>query len=333
MRVLVTGGAGYIGSHTLIELLLFGHDIYVLDNLSNGYQESLNRVKKITNRDFSYFIGDIRNDLDLDNIFRKFQPEAVIHFAGMKAVGESVEIPLKYYENNVTGSIKLLQAMDNHNCKHIVFSSSATVYGEPIYLPFDEKHSLNPLNPYGQTKLMVENILRDWASDSKKVYSLRYFNPIGAHISGLIGENPVGIPNNLVPYISQVAIGKLKKIKIYGDDYDTRDGTGERDYIHVTDLAIAHLAAINSFDKIGNYTALNIGTGKGTTVKELIKMYERVINKKIDIEVVQRRPGDIASSVACPKTAIKKLNWSAKMSIYSAIESSWHWQSKNPSGY
>jgi UDP-glucose 4-epimerase len=333
MRVLVTGGAGYIGSHTLVELLAAGHEAFVIDNLCNGHEGALARVKQLANKDFGFVKGDIRDGEALDKAFLEFKPEAVIHFAGLKAVGESVEQPLTYYENNVAGSVELLKAMDKHGCKKIVFSSSATVYGTPEYLPLDENHPVSPVNPYGQTKLMVENILKDWARDGRSATALRYFNPVGAHVSGRIGEDPHGIPNNLMPYIAQVAIGKLEALQIFGDDYETRDGTGERDYIHVTDLAKAHLAALDAMLGQSGFEVYNIGTGTGATVKELLAAYETACGHKLAFEVTGRRSGDVASSVASPKKANERLHWVANLSIDEATSSSWQWQSQNPDGY
>jgi UDP-glucose 4-epimerase len=333
MRVLVTGGAGYIGSHAIIELLQSGNEVYVIDNLSNGHEEVLRRVSQLCDKECNFLNGDIRNTEDLNRAFSSFKPQAVMHFAGLKSVEESSLNPLKYYENNVIGSIRLLQAMDTHNCKLIVFSSSATVYGTPQYLPLDESHPLCPANPYGQTKLNVENILRDWSTDGRKAISLRYFNPVGAHESGLIGEDSIDVPNNLMPYIDQVAIGKRPKLKIFGDDYDTRDGTGERDYIHVTDLALAHLSTLYVLEGIESFEVMNIGTGVGVTVKELVKIYELITNKDIPFEVVGRRQGDIACSIACPKKANQMLNWNAELTINDAISSSNKWRIKNPDGY
>jgi len=333
MRVMVTGGAGYIGSHTLVELLTEGHQAFVIDNLSNGHEEALSRVKQLANKDFGFVKGDIRDGEALDKAFLEFKPEAVIHFAGLKAVGESVEQPLTYYENNVGGSVELLKAMDAHDCRKIVFSSSATVYGTPQYLPLDEDHPVAPVNPYGQTKLMVENILNDWAQDGRSATALRYFHPVGAHVSGRIGEDPHGIPNNLMPYIAQVAIGKLEALQIFGDDYETRDGTGERDYIHVTDLAKAHLAALDAMLGQSGFEVYNIGTGTGATVKELLAAYETACGHKLAFEVTGRRSGDVASSVASPKKANERLHWFANLSIDEATSSSWQWQSQNPDGY
>ena len=333
MRVLVTGGAGYIGSHALVELLTEGHEAFVIDNLSNGHEEALSRVKQLANKDFGFAKGDIRDRDALDEAFAEFKSEAVIHFAGLKAVGESVEQPLTYYENNVAGSVELLKAMDAHDCRKIVFSSSATVYGTPQYLPLDEDHPVAPVNPYGQTKLMVENILKDWAQDGRSATALRYFNPVGAHASGHIGEDPHGIPNNLMPYIAQVAIGKRDALQIFGGDYETRDGTGERDYIHVTDLAKAHIAALGDTNEAAEFTVYNVGSGRGTTVKELLAAYGETIGRELPFEIVQRRSGDVASSVASPKKANGALHWTATLSVHDASSSSWSWQSQNPEGY
>jgi UDP-glucose 4-epimerase len=333
MRILVTGGAGYIGSHTLVELLTEGHEAYVVDNLSNGHEEALVRVKKLANKNFGFIECDIRKEEALEKAFSAFKPEAVIHFAGLKAVGESVERPLIYYENNVVGSLALLKAMDAHDCKKIVFSSSATVYGTPHYLPFDEEHPVAPVNPYGHTKLMVENILRNWARNGRAAVALRYFNPVGAHVSGHIGEDPRGTPNNLMPYIAQVAVGKRDVLQIFGDDYETRDGTGERDYIHITDLSKAHIAGLQNMSNLGGFDIYNIGSGRGTTVKELLTSYGMVTGKEIPFEVVGRRDGDIPSFYANPARANKILNWVATSTIHDAISSSWRWQSQNPEGY
>ena len=263
MKVLVTGGAGYIGSHTCVELLQAGHEVFVIDNLSNGHEAALERVRGITNRELQFTNADIRDANALDNIFNTFKPEAVIHFAGLKAVGESVANPLKYYEVNVGGSVSLLSAMSKAECNNIVFSSSATVYGKPKYLPYDEEHPTNPVNPYGCTKLMIENIIHDWTKVDlkRKGTVLRYFNPVGAHESGQIGEDPIGIPNNLMPYIAQVADGRREHLNIFGNDYDTSDGTGARDYIHVVDLALAHTGVLNQ-SKLDKFEILNIGGGK-----------------------------------------------------------------------
>ena len=333
MRILVTGGAGYIGSHTIVKLLEFGHEVYAIDNLSNGHEEIFRRVSQICSKECYFLNGDIRNTEDLDLVFSNFKPEAVIHFAGLKSVEESSVNPLLYYDNNITGSIKLLQAMDNHNCKFIVFSSSATVYGIPQYLPLDELHPLCPVNPYGQTKLVAENILKDWSKNGRRAISLRYFNPVGAHESGLIGEDSLDAPNNLMPYIDQVAIGRRDMLYIFGDNYGTRDGTGERDYIHVDDLALGHISALHFLDSIDTFEVINLGTGTGVTVKELVNTYKLLTSKDIPFKTVERRQGDVARSVACPKKAKHLLKWSAKLSIEDAISSSFKWQIQNPNGY
>lgn len=333
MKILITGGAGYIGSHTLIEILNNNHNVIVLDNFSNSSEQSLKRVMEITNKEFVYESLNILDFENLDKVFSFYKPELVLHFAGLKAVGESVENPLSYYENNVYGSIQLLKVMRSHNCNKIVFSSSATVYGDPCYLPLDENHMLSPTNPYGHSKLMVENILKDWAKSGRKACVLRYFNPVGAHESGLIGEDPQGLPNNLMPFISQVAIGKIKQLEIYGDDYETRDGTGERDYIHITDLAKAHMSAVDHISKLKDFEVLNIGTGRGTTVKEMIDIFKKYTNEDIPYNVVGRRSGDVAISVATPKLANKLLNWKSQLDVEKAVSSSWNWQRKNPKGF
>jgi UDP-glucose 4-epimerase len=332
MKVLVTGGAGYIGSHTLVELIESDHEVFVIDNLSNGHEEALKRVKIITKKNFEFEILDIQCSKSLHKVFKKFNPDAVIHFAGLKAVGESVNKPLIYYQNNVSGTLELLKVMDSYACKKIIFSSSATVYGNPEYLPLDEKHPVLPVNPYGNSKLIVENILEDWAQNDKIAIALRYFNPVGAHSSSIIGEDPLGTPNNLMPYISQVAVGRREMLNIFGDDYDTRDGTGERDYIHVSDLAKAHVSALNVDNNI-NFEVLNIGTGMGVTVKELLSLYNQVTGLDLKYKIAERRSGDVASLVACPDRAIEILNWTSKMSIKDAVISSWKWQTNNPNGY
>ncbi len=333
MRVLVTGGAGYIGSHTLVELLEEEHEPFVIDNLSNGREEALRRVKKLTKKDFGFLHGDIRDAEALEMVFSMFRPKAVIHFAGIKSVEESVKQPLKYYDNNVGGSVELLKAMDAHECTKIVFSSSATVYGEPHYMPFDERHPVAPANPYGQTKLIIENILRDWVKEGRVATALRYFNPVGAHLSGEIGEDPRGKPDNLMPFIAQVAAGSRSGLQVFGDDYETRDGTGERDYIHITDLARAHIAALGNMNNAPEFQIYNVGTGKGTTVKELITAYGNAVGRDLPLEIAARRSGDVASSVASPKKASESLKWSAKLTIDDAISSSWRWQNRNPNGY
>lgn len=335
MRVLVTGGAGYIGSHTVLKLLQQGDDVLALDNYANSSAVALDRVQTLAKRDFDICEGSVCDTALLNKVFENFRPDAVIHFAGLKAVGESGEIPLHYYTENVTGSIALLKCMQAHDCRQIVFSSSATVYGEAEYLPFDEAHRLQPTNPYGRTKLFVEEIIRDWAKawPQASAVLLRYFNPVGADASGLIGEDPRATPNNLVPYISQVAVGRLPHLSIFGADYDTRDGTGERDYIHVDDLAAAHLAAVRFARKQTGCDVFNIGTGQGTTVLELLAAFEQASGKKIAHKMVANREGDVARSVASVKKAHDLLGWRAERDIADMCKSTWNWQSKNPLGY
>ena len=334
MKVLVTGGAGYIGSHTCIELLNAGHEVFVIDNLCNGHEVALKRVQDITNFELQFMDADIRDSNALDKVFSIFKPEAVIHFAGLKAVGESAADPLLYYDVNVGGSISLLSAMSKAKCKNIVFSSSAPVYGEPQYLPYDEKHPTNPVNPYGRTKLIIENIISDWTNvdPTRNGIILRYFNPVGAHDSGKIGEEPIGIPNNLMPFIAQVADGRQDYINIFGNDYDTIDGTGLRDYIHVVDLAHAHISALNS-KRLNSFEVLNVGGGKGTTVLELIKSFEVVNGQVIKYEYLPRRDGDIAASWADTSKAFKKMDWQPEKNIKQICEDTWRWHKQNPIGY
>jgi UDP-glucose 4-epimerase len=334
MKVLVTGGAGYIGSHTCVELLEAGHEVFVVDNLCNGHEAALERVRDITNCELQFMNADIRDSSALDKIFNNFKPDAVIHFAGLKAVGESVADPVRYYDINVGGSISLLSAMSKAECETIIFSSSATVYGIPQYLPYDEMHPTNPTNPYGHTKLMIENIIKDWTKVTVKRRGtvLRYFNPVGAHETGQIGEEPVGIPNNLMPYIAQVADGRLDYLNIYGNDYDTIDGTGCRDYIHVVDLAHAHISALNS-KILNNFEVLNAGGGKGATVLELLKSFEDVCGQPIKYKYLTRRDGDIAASWADPSKAFKKINWQSEKNIKQICEDTWRWHKLNPTGY
>ena len=335
MNILVTGGAGYIGSHTLIELLANGHDVTVVDNLSNSSEESLRRVGKITGSTIPFHEFDLRDEKSLDELFAGGHFDAVIHFAGLKAVGESVAKPLDYYRNNLDSTLTLLACMQKHAVKKLIFSSSATVYGTPDHLPLTENSHVGEgiTNPYGQTKFMIEQIIRDVAAADPDLEAtiLRYFNPVGAHESGLIGEDPNGIPNNLLPFVSQVAVGKLDKVNIFGDDYDTSDGTGVRDYIHVVDLARGHVAALEH-SKPGVYT-YNLGTGKGVSVLELIHAFEKASQKDIPYEIVERRPGDVAACYADPAKAERDLGWKAAMTIEQACADSWRWQSKNPNGY
>ncbi len=335
MKLLLTGGAGYIGSHTCIELLNLDIDVVVIDNLSNSSYHSLERVKSITNKSINFIEGDVRDKELLRSIFREGDIDGVIHFAGLKAVGESNEIPLQYYDNNLNSTITLLQIMEEYDCRNFIFSSSATVYGNPGKLPITEDFPLSVTNPYGRTKLMNEDILRDFykVNNNWNIVLLRYFNPVGAHPSGLIGEDPNGIPNNLLPYITQVAVGKLEKLSIYGDDYETPDGTGIRDYIHVVDLAKGHVAALQKL-KIGSgLNTYNLGTGKGYSVLEMVHTFSKVNNLKIDYQIVSRREGDIASCYADPSKANKELNWKAIYGLEDICRDAWNWQSNNPNGY
>jgi len=334
MRVLVTGGAGYIGSHTCVELLEAGHEVFVVDNLCNGHEAALERVQGITNCELQFMNADIRDAIALNKIFGTFKPEAVIHFAGLKAVGESVANPLKYYEVNVGGSVSLLSAMSKAECNNIVFSSSATVYGKPKYLPYDEEHPTHPVNPYGRTKLMIENIIHDWTKvDLKRKGTIsRYFNLVGAHLSGQIGEDPIGIPNNLMPYIAQVADGRREHLNIFGNDYETADGTGARDYIHVVDLALAHIGDLNQ-SKLDKFEILNIGGGKSTTVLELIKSFEETSGVTIKFKYSPRRDGDLAAFWADSSKAFVKMDWQAERNIRNICEDTWRWNKLNPTGY
>ena len=334
MRVLVTGGAGYIGSHTCVELLNAGHDVYVIDNLCNGHEAALDRVQVITNCQLQFMNADIRDSNALNKIFNNFKPEAVIHFAGLKAVGESVADPVNYYDVNVCGSVSLLTAMSKAECYNIVFSSSATVYGKPKYLPYDEEHPTNPVNPYGRTKLIIENIISDWTKvDTKRKGTiLRYFNPVGAHESGQIGEEPIGIPNNLMPYIAQVADGRRDYLNIFGNDYDTSDGTGARDYIHVVDLGLAHISALNQ-NKLNRFEILNVGAGKSTTVLELLKKFEEISGVTIKFKYLSRRGGDLAAFWANSSKAFEKMSWQPERNIKNICEDTWRWHKLNPIGY
>ncbi len=335
MTVLVTGGAGYIGSHTTLLLLENGYDVVVYDNLSNASRESIRQVEKLAKRPVAFVKGDIRDKATLAATFEKYSIEAVIHFAGLKAVGESVESPLSYYENNVCGTVALCETMASYGCKSMVFSSSATVYGDPQELPITEKAPLQATNPYGRTKLMIEEILRDvWYSDKEwKVMLLRYFNPVGAHESGDIGEDPDGIPNNLMPYIAQTAIGKRAFLSIFGNDYDTRDGTGVRDYIHVMDLAHGHLKALEKLSEIEEVTAVNLGTGKGYSVLEVVAAFEKASGRRIPYKFAPRRQGDIAACYADVSFAKRFLEWEAERDIDAMCTDMWRWQSKHPDGY
>ena len=336
MAILVAGGAGYIGSHTCIELLNRGFEVVVFDNLSNSSEVSLDRVKELTGKDLKFYKGDCLNREDLEEVFAKEDIEAVINFAGMKAVGESVAKPWEYYHNNITGTLILCDVMRNHGCKNIVFSSSATVYGDPAEIPITENCPKGEItNPYGQTKGMLEQILMDIAKADPEwnVMLLRYFNPIGAHESGRIGEDPKGIPNNLVPYIAQVAVGKLEKLGVFGDDYDTPDGTGVRDYIHVVDLAVGHVKAIEKMRETKGVNIYNLGTGVGYSVLDIVKAYEKACGKEIPYEIKPRRAGDIATCYSDPTKAKNELGWVAERGIEEMCADSWKWQSMNPDGY
>ena len=325
MSILITGGTGYIGSHTSIAFLNAGYDVVIMDNLSNSKIEVLNKIKDITDKNVRFYETDLLDQEGIEQIFKENKIEAVVHFAGLKAVGESVAIPLKYYHNNVTGTLLLCEIMAKYNCKKIVFSSSATVYGMNNTVPFQEDMPLSATNPYGQTKLMIEHILNDLYESDKawRISLLRYFNPIGAHPSGLIGEDPKGIPNNLLPYIAQVAIGKLEKLKVYGNDYDTLDGTGVRDYIHVEDLALGHLQAFNYIMEHGGIEAVNLGTGRGYSVLQAIKAFEKASGRTVAYEIVPRRPGDIGSCYAATQKAQKLFGWQAQKDLDEMCEDSW----------
>jgi len=335
MKILVTGGAGYIGSHTLVELLNANHDLTVIDNLSNSKMESIKRVEQITGKSLIFRLVDLCDINDLEDVFKKNRFDAVLHFAGLKAVGESVKEPLRYYHNNITGTINLCRVMSKYNIRNIVFSSSATVYGNPASVPITEDFPVNTVNPYGTTKLIIEIILKDIqiANPEWNVVILRYFNPVGAHESGLIGEDPNGIPNNLVPYISQVAVGRLPYLNVFGNDYPTKDGTGVRDYIHVVDLAKGHLKAIDKISSDPGYCVYNLGTGKGFSVLEMIKTYEKWADRPIPYKIVGRRAGDIAECYADPLKANRELGWSAKLGIDEMCRDTWNWQKNNPDGF
>ena len=343
--IMVTGGAGYIGSHACVELLQAGYRVVVVDNLSNSKLESLRRVQDITGKPLTFYQLDIRDKQALAEIFAKEPVSTVIHFAGLKAVGESCEQPLHYYHNNVYGTLVLTEAMQDTNVKQLVFSSSATVYGESSQAQYSEHFPLGAINPYGRSKAMIEDILRDLtAADSIaqaknpwKIALLRYFNPIGAHDSGMIGEDPNGIPNNLMPYVSQVAIGKLAQLSVFGNDYPTRDGTGVRDYIHVVDLVKGHIKAIAALEgenfKSGGCRAYNLGTGRGYSVLEIIDAFERITDKKVNYKIAPRRAGDLAECFANPQLALDELNWKAEKNLDDMVADTWLWQSKNPQGF
>lgn len=333
-NILVTGGAGYIGTHTEVELLNRGYNVIAFDNMVNSCEESIKRVEKITGKKIKFYNADMRDAAAMEKIFSENKIDSVIHFAGLKAVGESVRKPLEYYDNNIYGTLVLLETMKKFGVKKIVFSSSATVYGTPERLPLDEDCALSTTNPYGSTKLMLENIMKDLytADNSWDIILLRYFNPVGAHESGLIGEDPKGIPNNLTPYIAQVASGKLKEINVFGNDYDTPDGTGVRDYIHVVDLALGHVKAIEKINEAGVHI-YNLGTGNGYSVLDVIKAFEKACGKKLPYKICPRRPGDIAACYAKVDKAKRELDWVAERGIDEMCASLWKWQTMNPDGY
>jgi UDP-glucose 4-epimerase len=336
MKILVTGGAGFIGSHTCVELLDGGYEVVIVDNLYNSNEKVIDRIEKITGKKVTFYEKDIRDAAAMQDIFGTEKPDCVIHFAGLKAVGESVQKPLEYYENNINGTLVMLDAMRKNNCKNIIFSSSATVYGDPAFVPITEECPKGtPTNPYGWTKSMLEQILSDLHTSDPEwnVILLRYFNPIGAHKSGLIGEDPKGIPNNLLPYVAQVAIGKLKCVGVFGNDYDTPDGTGVRDYIHVVDLAIGHVKAINKIKDNPGVKIYNLGTGNGYSVLQVIKAFSKACGKDLPYEIKPRREGDIATCYADASLAKKELGWEAQYGIDEMCADSWKWQSMNPNGY
>ena len=335
MNILVTGGAGYIGSHTCVLLLEAGYDVIVLDNLDNSSEISLERVKKITGKDLKFYKTDLLDYAATEKVFEENKIDAVIHFAGLKAVGESVKIPIRYYHNNITGTLNLCDIMSKHNVKNLVFSSSATVYGDPHTVPIKEDFPLHATNPYGRTKLMIEEILRDlYVSDNEwNIAILRYFNPVGAHESGLIGEDPSGIPNNLLPYIAQVAVGKLECLSVFGDDYNTPDGTGVRDYIHVIDLAQGHIKAVEKILTKSGVVTYNLGTGNGYSVLEMVKAFEKACGRNIKYKIVDRRPGDIAECYADPAKSKEELGFVATHNLDDMCRDAWNWQFNNPKGF
>jgi UDP-glucose 4-epimerase len=335
MTILVTGGAGYIGSHACVELLRAGYDVIVLDNLSNSKEESLARVQRITGRSLTFIKADLLDKPALESIFGVHTIDTVIHFAGLKAVGESVSMPLAYYHNNITGTLLLADAMQKHGVKNIIFSSSATVYGDPERVPIREDARLGPTNPYGRSKLMIEEILKDLHTSDPawNVILLRYFNPVGADASGMIGEDPNGIPNNLMPYISQVAVGKLKQLSIFGNDYPTPDGTGVRDYIHVVDLVLGHIKTIDKIHQQPGVAIYNLGTGQGYSVLDMVQAFREACGRDIPYRIVDRRPGDIAACYSDPSLAHADLGWSATRGLAQMCADAWRWQLQNPKGY
>ncbi|ELU01247.1 hypothetical protein CAPTEDRAFT_147092 [Capitella teleta] len=336
MSILITGGAGYIGSHTCLELLNADYDVVVVDNLCNSHEISLHRVESLTGKRPAFYPVDIRNKDALRKVFTEHSIEAVIHFAGLKAVGESTQIPLAYFDNNVSGTVKLLEVMEEFDVRHLVFSSSATVYGDPHEVPIKEDFPVGQVtNPYGRSKFMVEEILQDTAtSDQRWNFSiLRYFNPVGAHESGMIGEDPSGIPNNLMPYIAQVAVGKLEQLNVFGNDYPTHDGSGVRDYIHVVDLALGHLAALKTHWIDHGVHIYNLGTGKGSSVLDMLHAFEKACDKQLPYQIQPRRPGDIAQCYADPAYAEERLGWKATRTVEDMTRDTWRWQSENPNGF
>ena len=335
MRVLVTGGTGFIGSHTCVSLVEAGFHPIILDNLSNSQYRVLDRLSQITGQTLKFYEGDIRDQILVESILRDERIEAVIHFAGLKAVGESVSMPLHYFENNVSGTLRLLRAMQQTDVRNLVFSSSATVYGDPKLLPIPETAPLSTTNPYGRSKLMVEQILEDLSAAEPQLglVILRYFNPVGAHPSGLIGEDPSDVPNNLLPYVSQVAVGRRERLSVFGDDFPTRDGTGVRDYIHVMDLAEGHVSALKTHGKDQGLFTYNLGTGNGYSVLEMVKAFEQACSKEIPYSIVPRRPGDVAECYADPSRAKDHLGWEARRDLNAMTSDAWRWQSQNPTGY
>ena len=335
MKILVTGGAGYIGSHTCLELLNFNHDVVVVDNLINSKKESLIRVEKITGKNIKFYKVDLLDKQKIEDIFKNNKIDTVIHFAGLKAIGESMEMPLKYYHNNITGTLILCEVMQKYGVKKLIFSSSATVYGNVDKVPITEEYTLSPTNPYGRTKLYIEQILGDlFISDNDwSIIILRYFNPIGAHESGLIGEDPNGVPNNLMPYVTQVAAGKIKELRIFGNDYDTHDGTGIRDYIHVVDLAKGHVKALDKVMSSKGVRIYNLGTGKRYSVFDIVNTFEKVTGINIPYRVVERRCGDVAKCFADSKKANEELGWICERNLEDMCRDAWRWQEKNPFGY
>ena len=335
MAILVTGGAGYIGSHTVVQLLETNKKVVVVDNFCNSHPEVLKRIKTLTGKSVTFVEGDLNDSALVEQVFSQHDIESVVHFAGFKAVGESVAKPLMYYQNNINTLLNVAHAMQNHGCKQLVFSSSATVYGDPEVVPITEESPLSATNPYGQTKLIIETILKDIAAadPSMRIAVLRYFNSVGAHESGLIGEDPNGIPNNLMPFVAKVAVGELSHVNVFGDDYDTTDGTGVRDYIHVVDLAAGHLAALQKLEQQAGWQVYNLGTGNGSSVLEVINCFAEISKQKIPYKIAPRRAGDIASCYAQVDYSAKALNWTAKANLKKMIKDHWNWQQKNPNGY